>query len=112
MSYQRLSPPPCSHRLYPQIDLISVKSFAVRVVSLAEYRQQLHEYLRTKMGACAPNLASLVGEQVGARLISHAGTLALDAMGTGVGVAATVCLALPVALLQPCPFFIPLLPIL
>ena len=66
--------------LFVQIDLISVKSFAVRVVSLAEYRQQLHEYLRTKMGACAPNLAQLVGEQVGARLISHAGTSTLQCL--------------------------------
>eukprot|EP00730_Choanoeca_flexa_P008896 TRINITY_DN12555_c2_g6_i3.p1 TRINITY_DN12555_c2_g6~~TRINITY_DN12555_c2_g6_i3.p1 ORF type:complete len:532 (+),score=208.98 TRINITY_DN12555_c2_g6_i3:23-1597(+) len=58
-----------------EIDLISVRAFADRVVSLAEYRHQLMEYLRNKMGSCAPNLASLVGEQVGARLISHAGSL-------------------------------------
>ena len=49
-----------------QIDLISVRSFAARVVSLAEYRQQLMEYLRTKMASCAPNLSALIGEQVGA----------------------------------------------
>jgi RNA processing factor Prp31 len=57
------------------IDLISVKAFAKRVVSLATYRQQLMEYLRTKMASCAPNLSALIGEQVGARLISHAGSL-------------------------------------
>ena len=49
-----------------EIDLLSVKAFALRVVSLAEYRQQLHEYLKTKMHSCAPNLAALIGEQVGA----------------------------------------------
>ena len=32
-------------------------------------------YLITKMGLVAPNLATLIGEQVGARLISHAGSL-------------------------------------
>jgi len=32
-------------------------------------------YLRNKMEAVAPNLASLIGDTVGARLISHAGSL-------------------------------------
>eukprot|EP01147_Barroeca_monosierra_P003862 gene3862-6359_t len=57
------------------IDLTHVKAFAERVISLSEYRSSLHEYLRTKMHSCAPNLANLIGEQVGARLISHAGSL-------------------------------------
>jgi nucleolar protein 56 len=41
----------------------------------ADYRKQLHAYLLKKMSDCAPNLAALIGEQVGARLISHAGSL-------------------------------------
>ncbi|KAI3970296.1 hypothetical protein MKX01_023943 [Papaver californicum] len=57
------------------IDLINVKQFAQRVMDLAEYRKNLHEYLVTKMNDIAPNLASLIGEMVGARLISHAGSL-------------------------------------
>ncbi|EGD74033.1 nucleolar protein 5A [Salpingoeca rosetta] len=57
------------------IDLEHVESFANRVISLAEYRASLQEYLRSKMASCAPNLANLIGEQVGARLISHAGSL-------------------------------------
>ncbi|KAI1900456.1 hypothetical protein AGOR_G00050120 [Albula goreensis] len=57
------------------IDLINIESFSSRVVSLAEYRQELQEYLRSKMGQVAPNLAALIGEVVGARLISHAGSL-------------------------------------
>lgn len=32
-------------------------------------------YLQSKMGAIAPNLTSLLGETVAARLISHAGSL-------------------------------------
>ncbi|KAG7481273.1 hypothetical protein MATL_G00064730 [Megalops atlanticus] len=57
------------------IDLINIESFSSRVISLAEYRQELQEYLRSKMGQVAPNLAALIGEVVGARLISHAGSL-------------------------------------
>ncbi|KAL5998202.1 snoRNP complex protein nop56 [Asimina triloba] len=57
------------------IDLINVQQFAQRVMDLAEYRKKLYEYLVTKMNDIAPNLASLIGEVVGARLISHAGSL-------------------------------------
>merc|ERR1712003_313430 len=49
--------------------------FAKRTISLAEYRQKLHAYLVDRMSGIAPNLAELVGELVGARLISHAGSL-------------------------------------
>ncbi|KAM7422137.1 hypothetical protein PAMA_010282 [Pampus argenteus] len=57
------------------IDLINIERFSNRVVSLAAYRLELQEYLRSKMGQVAPNLAALIGEVVGARLISHAGSL-------------------------------------
>ncbi|XP_072238738.1 nucleolar protein 56 [Leuresthes tenuis] len=57
------------------IDLINIERFSSRVVSLAEYRLELQEYLRSKMSQVAPNLAALIGEVVGARLISHAGSL-------------------------------------
>ncbi|KAK9955142.1 hypothetical protein ABG768_015034 [Culter alburnus] len=57
------------------IDLINIESFSSRVVSLTKYRQELQEYLRSKMGQVAPNLAALIGDVVGARLISHAGSL-------------------------------------
>ncbi|KAL6469842.1 hypothetical protein MHYP_G00209610 [Metynnis hypsauchen] len=57
------------------IDLINIESFSRRVVSLTAYREELQEYLRSKMGQVAPNLAALIGEVVGARLISHAGSL-------------------------------------
>ena len=32
-------------------------------------------YLSSKMSSVAPNIITLIGEQVGARLISHAGSL-------------------------------------
>lgn len=57
------------------IDLINIEIFATRVVALAEYRRNLMEYLKSKMHNVAPNLAALIGETVGARLISHAGSL-------------------------------------
>lgn len=57
------------------IDLINIERFAGRVIALAEYRQKLHTYLLDKMHVVAPNLSALIGEMVGARLISHAGSL-------------------------------------
>ena len=42
---------------------------------LAEYRNSLSEYLTNRMAAVAPNLTTMVGDLVGARLISHAGSL-------------------------------------
>lgn len=57
------------------VDMINIQNFADRVISLAEYRKNLHAYLITKMGYVAPNLAALIGEVVGARLISQAGSL-------------------------------------
>merc|ERR1712085_187168 len=44
-------------------------------VELKEYRTELYDYLKNRMAAIAPNLTVLVGELVGARLISHAGSL-------------------------------------
>ncbi len=58
-----------------EIDMINIKNFAKRVLALAEYRIKLHSYLTEKMDLVAPNLSALIGEIVGARLISHAGSL-------------------------------------
>ncbi|XP_039282306.1 nucleolar protein 56 isoform X2 [Nilaparvata lugens] len=57
------------------IDLINIEHFAKRVTSLADYRKTLHTYLHSKMAGIAPNLSTLIGDQVGARLISQAGSL-------------------------------------
>lgn len=57
------------------IDLINVEHFSKQVVDLVEYRKELTEYLRSKMKSVAPNLAALIGDVVGARLISHAGSI-------------------------------------
>lgn len=57
------------------VDLLNIEMFARRVIGLADYRKQLAEYLKSKMAGIAPNLATLIGDQVGARLIAHAGSL-------------------------------------
>ena len=46
-----------------------------RVIALADYRKMVSSYLQDKMASVAPNLATLIGDTVGARLISHAGSL-------------------------------------
>ncbi|KZF21934.1 pre-rRNA processing nucleolar protein-like protein Sik1 [Xylona heveae TC161] len=58
-----------------ETDMENVMAFASRVVSLTGFRKSLFNYLVAKMGIVAPNLAALIGEVVGARLISHAGSL-------------------------------------
>ncbi|KAJ3208970.1 snoRNP complex protein nop56 [Entophlyctis luteolus] len=58
-----------------EVDHTNIESFADRVISLTEYRARLHAYLVSKMSLVAPNLSALIGEMVGARLISHAGSL-------------------------------------
>jgi len=50
-------------------------NLADQVSELAEYRESLSEYLKTRMNAVAPNLTLMVGELVGAKLIAHAGSL-------------------------------------
>ena len=56
-------------------DMAHINSLCDQVISISAYRAQLAEYLRNRMNAIAPNLTALVGDLVGARLISHAGSL-------------------------------------
>ncbi|OAY77505.1 putative nucleolar protein 5-2 [Ananas comosus] len=58
-----------------EIDLENIKQLCDQVLSLAEYRAQLYDYLKSRMNTIAPNLTALVGELVGARLIAHGGSL-------------------------------------
>mmetsp|Transcript_28485 Transcript_28485/g.54345 ORF Transcript_28485/g.54345 Transcript_28485/m.54345 type:complete len:487 (+) Transcript_28485:255-1715(+) len=57
------------------MDMKNIETFATRVIALAEYRHKLYDYLCKKMHNVAPNLATLIGDVIGARLISHAGSL-------------------------------------
>jgi nucleolar protein 58 len=58
-----------------QEDLDNIKCLADQVISISEYRAELFDYLKNRMMAIAPNLTAMVGELVGARLISRAGSL-------------------------------------
>jgi len=58
-----------------ELDINSIIHFAERVVHLAEFREDLIDYLHEKMVDIAPNLSALIGDIVGARLINHAGSL-------------------------------------
>ncbi|KAL1211681.1 putative nucleolar protein 5-2 [Cardamine amara subsp. amara] len=58
-----------------ELDLLHIRELCDQVLSLAEYRAQLYDYLKSRMNTIAPNLTALVGELVGARLISHGGSL-------------------------------------
>ncbi|KAJ9162885.1 hypothetical protein P3X46_022625 [Hevea brasiliensis] len=57
------------------VDLMNIRDLCDQVLSLAEYRAQLYDYLKSRMNTIAPNLTALVGELVGARLIAHGGSL-------------------------------------
>ena len=56
-------------------DMNNIVIFTERIISLAEFRRQLYSYLQEKMSTVAPNLSSLIGETVAARLIQKAGSL-------------------------------------
>ncbi|KAL8601157.1 Nucleolar protein 58 [Nucella lapillus] len=56
-------------------DITLILYFCKQIVQLVDFRTNLYEYLKQRMVTIAPNLTVLVGELVGARLISHAGSL-------------------------------------
>ncbi|CAI2350089.1 unnamed protein product [Caenorhabditis sp. 36 PRJEB53466] len=58
-----------------EIDLMYIKGFCEQIIKLSQYRAPLFDYLKNGMTALAPNLTVLLGELVGARLISHAGSI-------------------------------------
>ncbi|RZB39807.1 nucleolar protein 58 [Asbolus verrucosus] len=56
-------------------DILNIQNLCDQVIEISNYRTQLYDYLKARMMAMAPNLTTLVGDLVGARLISHAGSL-------------------------------------
>ncbi|KAL0231771.1 hypothetical protein GEMRC1_011175 [Eukaryota sp. GEM-RC1] len=56
-------------------DMLRIIALCTQVKEMTIYRSQLYDYLRQRMAAVAPNLTTMVGELVGARLIAHAGSL-------------------------------------
>jgi len=60
---------------FTEADFQNIETFAGRVSTLSTFRKSLFTYLTDKMNVVAPNLAALIGEQIGGRLISQAGSL-------------------------------------
>jgi len=56
-------------------DISHIQDLSIQIIDICEYREELNEYIKSRMRAIAPNLTVLVGELVGARLIAHAGSL-------------------------------------
>ncbi|VDN01477.1 unnamed protein product [Thelazia callipaeda] len=56
-------------------DMLHIRGLCEQIIELTKYRVELAEYLKNRMVVLAPNLTILLGELVGARLISHAGSL-------------------------------------
>jgi hypothetical protein len=52
------------------IDMVNNVNFTQRMINMAEFRKQLSLYLSDKMSVVAPNLSTLIGDTVAARLIS------------------------------------------
>jgi len=56
-------------------DISYVQELCDQVLESNEHREQLSDYIKHRMRAIAPNLTILVGEILGAKLISRAGSL-------------------------------------
>jgi nucleolar protein 58 len=56
-------------------DMENIKILAGQVITYTQYRSDLSSYLESRMRAISPNATALLGFLVGARLVSHAGSL-------------------------------------
>jgi len=57
------------------IDLSIIQNYADEIISLDTYRQELENYLEILMEKTVPNINTLIGPLIGAKLIAKAGTL-------------------------------------
>lgn len=56
-------------------DIQCLKELCIKTLKMFEFRKNIQEYLKGRMESVAPNLTSLIGETIAAKLISHAGSL-------------------------------------
>jgi len=56
-------------------DLACILSLCSQIISFGNFKNQLQNYLKSRMYRIAPNLTAIAGEKVGARLILYAGSL-------------------------------------
>eukprot|EP00755_Sulcionema_specki_P013739 Sspe_Gene.885::Locus_301_Transcript_2_2_Confidence_0.833_Length_1570::g.885::m.885/K14564/NOP56; nucleolar protein 56 len=68
----------CHHSMggaISEVDMVNIESFAQRLDKLFELRSRAAEYLHSKIEMVSPNLGTLMGDNIAARLIGHAGSL-------------------------------------
>lgn len=58
-----------------EFDTKCLEELCEKALNLYQFRTEMQSYLKDKMENVAPNLTTLVGESVGAKLISHSGSL-------------------------------------
>ena len=58
-----------------ELDAATISELCRKILQQFEFRHKMSEYLKDKMLIVAPNLTTLIGENVGAKLISHSGSL-------------------------------------
>ena len=58
-----------------EVDEKNLQDFADYILNHFEFKKNLQGYLKDQMSHIAPNLTALLGEAVGARLLTHAGGL-------------------------------------
>jgi nucleolar protein 56 len=60
---------------FADLDLINITNFTRKIKSLIALRTKLYDFMTDRMRSIAPNMTSIIGEFVGAKLIAHAGSL-------------------------------------
>jgi nucleolar protein 56 len=58
-----------------EFDIQCLKELCVKTLRMFEFRTEIQGYLKGRMEVVAPNLTSLIGESIAAKLISHSGSL-------------------------------------
>lgn len=58
-----------------ETDEASLQAFCTYLVSHFNFKTELQGFMRTKMEGVAPNFTALIGENLGAKLLTHAGGL-------------------------------------
>ena len=60
---------------FSNLDLINITNFTRKIKSLISLRTKLYDFMYERMRQIAPDMASIIGEFVGAKLIAHSGSL-------------------------------------
>lgn len=58
-----------------EFDIQCLKDLCTKTLRMFEFRKEIQGYLKGRMEVVAPNLTSLIGESIAAKLISHSGSL-------------------------------------